>query len=82
MKKHSTTNSRSKKRTLTKTDMRAEYQFNYSKAQPNRFASKSKSHATVVLLSEDVAQVFKDGESVNAALRALINAVPQRRRTS
>ena len=82
MKKPGITKPGPRKRTAIKGDMRAAYQFDYSKAQPNRFASKSKSHATVVLLSEDVAKVFKDGESVNAALRALINVVPKRRRTS
>ena len=60
-------------------DLRKEYRFDYAQARPNRFAGRSKSKPVVVLLSEDVAQVFKDGESVNAALRAIIGAVPKRR---
>jgi hypothetical protein len=32
-----------------------------------------------VLLAPDVAKVFKTGESVNDALRAILKAVPRRR---
>lgn len=51
-----------------------EYQFDYSKAKPNRFATKSE--RTVVVLDEDLSRVFKTPESVNKALRALLEAVP------
>jgi aminoglycoside N3'-acetyltransferase len=61
------------------TDMLEEYTFDYSKAKPNRFASK-KSPITVTL-APDVAEVFKTSESVNRALRAILEAMPDRRKT-
>ncbi|MBW4545010.1 MAG: hypothetical protein KME25_11270 [Symplocastrum torsivum CPER-KK1] len=55
-----------------------EYQFDYKKAKPNHFANRSgKPKLTVVVLDEDVAQVFSRPESVNKVLRALIEAMPQ-----
>ena len=55
-----------------------EYQFDYKKAKPNRFANRSgKSKLTVVVLDDDVAEVFSTPESVNKVLRALIEAMPQ-----
>lgn len=54
-----------------------EYRFNYQKAKPNRFAARDgKQKLTVVVLDEDVAQVFTTPESVNKALRAFIEAMP------
>ncbi len=57
-------------------ELRREYKFDYSKALPNRFAGKRGSRSVVVLLDSDVATVFRDAESVNTALRALLAAVP------
>lgn len=55
-----------------------EYQFDYEKAKPNRFAKHSETPSlTVVVLDEDVAKVFKTPESVNKVLRALIESMPQ-----
>jgi hypothetical protein len=55
-----------------------EYRFNYEKAKPNRFAASNKTQKlTVVVLDEDVAQVFTTPESVNKVLRALIESMPQ-----
>ena len=55
-----------------------EYHFDYQKAKLNRFASHfGKQKMTVVVLDEDVAQVFTTPESVNKALRALIEAMPR-----
>lgn len=56
-------------------ELNPEYSFDYAKAKPNRFASRSKS--VVVLLDADVSAVFKDGASVNAVLRTIVNAMPQ-----
>lgn len=59
-------------------DLLPEYQFDYDKAKPNRFANQSgKQKLTVVVLDEDVAQIFTTPESVNKALRAFIEAMPQ-----
>ena len=59
-------------------DMDSEYRFDYKKAKPNRFAKKMKNEPVIVLLDEDVAKVFKTQEQVNAALRALILAIPKK----
>jgi hypothetical protein len=57
-------------------DMQPEYRFDYSKAKPNRFADAVKNRRVAVLLDEDVAEVFATTESVNKALRAIIQAMP------
>lgn len=54
-------------------DLLPEYDFDYSKAKPNRFAQK----VINVTLDEDVAKVFTDSESVNKALRAILAALPK-----
>ena len=61
-------------------DMKAEYDFDYSKAKRNRFAGRIATDQTVVLLDPEVSKVFTDSESVNAALRALITALPKKER--
>ena len=54
-------------------DLAAKYAFDYTKAKPNRFATRdSRSTMTVVVLDEDIAQVFSTSEAVNKALRNLI----------
>jgi hypothetical protein len=58
-------------------DMKPEYDFDYSKAKPNRFVGRIASDQTVVLLDPEVSKVFTDSESVNTALRALIAALPK-----
>ncbi len=52
-----------------------EYEFDYSKAKPNRFAEDNQKR-TFVVLDEDVSQIFTTSESVNKALRAIIDAFP------
>ena len=52
----------------------SEYDFDYTKAKPNRFAASQK--ARTVVLDEDVAQVFTTAESANKALRALLEVAP------
>ena len=54
-------------------DLLPEYDFDYSKAKPNRFAKKTIN----VTLDEDVAKVFTDSESVNKALRAILTSLPK-----
>jgi hypothetical protein len=68
--------SKAKPKQRERGELRPEYKFDYSKALPNRFAGKRGSRSVVVLLDSDVATVFKDAESVNAALRALLTAIP------
>lgn len=59
------------------TEMRAEYQFDYRKAKPNRFASRTDKKRIVVALEPDVAGVFTTPEAVNEVLRALIHTMPK-----
>jgi hypothetical protein len=61
-------------------DLRAEYRFDYKKAKPNRFATRAAKAPLVVMLDSDVSKVFQTPDSVNAALRALIKAVPSARK--
>ncbi|HEY3267137.1 MAG TPA: hypothetical protein VGM37_09440 [Armatimonadota bacterium] len=60
--------------------MRPEYEIDYSKAKPNRFAGRVKLPSVVVALDPDVAEVFQTPESVNAVLRALITTMPEVRK--
>lgn len=57
-------------------DLRDEYRFDYSKAKPNRFASRVDPSRVVVALDPDVSEVFTTPDAVNKALRALIEAMP------
>ena len=52
----------------SKEELLPEYRFDYRKARPNRFAART------VILDQDVAEFFTTSESVNRALRALIEA--------
>lgn len=58
-------------------DLRPEYEFDYRKAQPNRFAGRADSERLVVALDPDVSKVFTTPESVNTVLRALIEVMPK-----
>lgn len=54
-------------------DLLPEYEFDYSKAKPNRFALKEQQR--VVILEPDVAEYFHDSEAVNRVLRDIIKAL-------
>jgi hypothetical protein len=57
-------------------DLAPEYAFDYTKAKPNRFATQdSSSKITVIVLDEDIARFFPTSESVNKALRQLIETL-------
>jgi hypothetical protein len=62
-------------RRVRRSSTTSEFRFDYSQAQPNRFAGRNRGKTVVVLLAPDVAKVFKDGEAVNRALRATIKAI-------
>jgi hypothetical protein len=47
-------------------------QFDFSKGQRGKYAKRYAAGTNVVLLAPDVAKVFADSESVNRALRGLI----------
>lgn len=61
-------------------EMRPEYHFDYAKARPNRFAGRIQAGAVAVVLDPDVASVFGSSETVNALLRSVISAMPERGR--
>ena len=67
----------SKSRREKSGDMLPEYNFDYSKAKPNRFAGRISKERVVVLLDPEVSEVFTTPESVNTVLRALITALPE-----
>ncbi|MEA3351753.1 MAG: hypothetical protein U9Q82_14135 [Chloroflexota bacterium] len=58
-------------------NMFPEYDFDYSKARPNRFANRfDEKDQLVVLLDPDIAEIFTTTETVNTVLRALISTMP------
>jgi hypothetical protein len=60
-------------------DIRPEYQFDYSQAKPNRFASRLKRPVVAVVIESDVAAVFDSSAKVNAQLRSAISARKDRK---
>jgi len=54
-------------------EMRAEYDF--SDGVRGNHASRYAEGSNVVVLDPDVAEVFRDAESVNDALRAMVNII-------
>lgn len=56
-------------------DLLKEYNFDYGKALPNRFAGKQKDRL-IIALDPDLSKVFTTSESVNAVLRALVKTMP------
>ncbi len=61
-------------------DLLAEYDLDYSKSRPNRFAADFASGGVAVVLEPDIAAVFRSSKSVNAALRSIITARPGRKK--
>lgn len=59
--------------------MRAEYRFDYSKAERGRYFKRLlKEGSNVVVLDRDVAREFPDSASVNRALRSVLKDKPKR----
>ncbi|MBI4633487.1 MAG: hypothetical protein HY742_06320 [Deltaproteobacteria bacterium] len=59
-------------------DLRPEYNFDYRKAKPNRFAGQKEEGRVVVVLDPDVSEVFRTPDSLNKVLRTLIEAMPSK----
>jgi len=57
-------------RTRRRPDMLPEYDF--SKGVRGKYAQRYAEGTNVVLLSPDVAEIFKDSDSVNEALRVIV----------
>jgi len=60
-------------------DLKPEYDFDYAKSKPNKFAQKLKEQDRYIQLEPDVYKIFKNSNDVNNALRSLINAIPRKR---
>jgi hypothetical protein len=58
-------------------DLLPEYQFDYHKAKPNRFAPPIEDGSLIVVLEPDIAEVFTTPEAVKKVLRALIDTMPK-----
>lgn len=58
-------------------DMLPEYDFDYRKARPNRFAERVYQDRRVVILDPDISEVFTTSDSVNTVLRALLATMPK-----
>jgi len=71
-----------KKDAPTIRELRPEYRFDYRKAKLNRFAGQPQEDRVVVVLDPDVSEVFQTPDSVNEVLRALIKAMPSKRKRS
>lgn len=56
-------------------ELQPHYDFDYSKAKPNRFAARINQESVMVILDPDVADVFPTSESVNETLRVLAAAL-------
>ena len=56
-------------------DLRAEYQFDYRQAKPNRFAAALKKGGRLIVLDPEVAEAFQESATVNAVLRVLLQTV-------
>ena len=53
-------------------ELMPQYDLDYSKSKPNRFAEKYQKMQRTVVLDSDVAENFPSAESVNEALRFLV----------
>jgi len=71
------------KRTNHVAQMRAEYDFDYSKAVRGKYYKRLlKEGSNVVVLDRDVAKAFPDSASVNKALRSVLQGKRPRRLTA
>ena len=61
-------------------EMRAEYDFDYSKAERGKYFKRLlKEGSNVVVLDRDVAKAFRDSAAVNKALRSVMKSRKPRR---
>ena len=71
------------KRTNHVAQMRAEYDFDYSKAVRGKYYKRLlKEGSNVVVLDRDVAKAFPNSASVNKALRSVLEGKRRRRLTT
>ena len=56
-------------------EMQDEYQFDYSKVKPNRFAEKLNNDHILVSIDNDLSLIFNDENKVNKALRNYLTLI-------
>jgi hypothetical protein len=56
-------------------DLLPEYNLDYSKAMPNKYAGMEK--RILIELDSDVAEVFNESRKINNVLRAIIKSMPK-----
>ena len=57
-------------------ELKAEYQFDYRQAKPNRFANGMQKGGRLIVLEPEVAATFQESDAVDAVLRALLHTMP------
>ncbi|MFT3879520.1 MAG: hypothetical protein QM703_07665 [Gemmatales bacterium] len=57
-------------------ELKTEYQFDYKKSKPNRFAAGLHQGGRLVVLDPEVAAAFPESAAVNKALKELIKTLP------
>lgn len=63
-------------------DLLPEYDLDYSKSKPNRFAEKYRqTQQRTIVLDEDLAEFFPSAEAVNEALRFLVRVTRENKET-
>jgi hypothetical protein len=76
-------NAMKRKPTSEVAEMRAEYDFDYSKAERGKYYKRLfKEGSNVVVLDRDVAKAFPNSASVNEALRSVLKTKRPRRLTT
>ncbi len=65
---------KNKSENLESDELNEHYDFDYSKAKPNRFAARLAQEQLMVVLDPDMAAIFPTSEAVNEALRVLATA--------
>jgi hypothetical protein len=58
-------------------DLLEHYDFDYSKAKPNRFALLFAEKNGLIKLDPEIQKVFRNSDEVNKALNAFIVAIPK-----
>ena len=72
---------KAKRKSASNNDMRAEYDFDYSKAVRGKYYRRLLKEGTnVVVLEPDVAKAFRSSAAVNEALRSLLRLSEATRR--
>jgi hypothetical protein len=54
-------------------ELRPEYDFDFSKAERGKYYRQYRESSNIIVLEPDIANVFKNSEAVNAALRAMLH---------